>query len=67
MKSSAPRDGDSGCISRLASESSRPMGSGRREIAAELAVHFERGQNYRKAVQYLQAGRNKMPNSVRLT
>ncbi|NOT55353.1 MAG: AAA family ATPase [Deltaproteobacteria bacterium] len=30
-----------------------------REIAAELAVHFERGRDYRKAVQYLQhAGEN---------
>jgi hypothetical protein len=24
------------------------------EIAAELAVHFERGRDYRRAVQYLQ-------------
>jgi predicted ATPase len=30
-----------------------------REIAAELALHFERGRGYRKAVQYLQqAGEN---------
>jgi DNA-binding winged helix-turn-helix (wHTH) protein/predicted ATPase len=30
-----------------------------REIAAELAVHFERGRDYQRAVQYLQhAGRN---------
>jgi predicted ATPase len=30
-----------------------------REIAAELALHFERGREYRKAVQYLQqAGQN---------
>jgi predicted ATPase len=30
-----------------------------REIAAELALHFERGRDYRKTVQYLlQAGRN---------
>jgi DNA-binding winged helix-turn-helix (wHTH) protein/predicted ATPase len=30
-----------------------------REIAAELAVHFEQGRDYRKAVQYLQyAGQN---------
>lgn len=29
------------------------------EFAAELAVHFEQGQNYRKAIQYLeQAGKN---------
>jgi tetratricopeptide (TPR) repeat protein len=30
-----------------------------REIAAQLAVHFERGREYRKAIQYLQqAGEN---------
>ena len=30
-----------------------------REIAAELAVHFERGRDYRRAIQYLQqAGEN---------
>ena len=30
-----------------------------REIAAELAVHFERGRDYQRAVQYLQqAGEN---------
>ena len=32
-----------------------------REIAAELAVHFERGRDYQRAVQYLQqAGENAM-------
>jgi predicted ATPase len=30
------------------------FGPGAREIAAELAVHFERGRDYRRAVQYLQ-------------
>jgi predicted ATPase len=36
-----------------------------REIAAELAVHFERGRDYRKAVQYLQhAGENALRRSA---
>src|SRR5262249_45671752 len=36
-----------------------------RQIAAELAVHFERGREYRKAVQYLhQAGQNAMRRSA---
>jgi predicted ATPase len=36
-----------------------------REIAAELAVHFERGREYRKAVQYLQqAGENAVRRSA---
>src|SRR5215813_795163 len=35
------------------------------EIAAELAVHFEQGWNYRKAVHYLQhAGQNAMRRSA---
>jgi predicted ATPase/DNA-binding winged helix-turn-helix (wHTH) protein len=38
-----------------------------REIAAELAVHFERGRNYRKAVQYLQhAGENAARRSANI-
>jgi DNA-binding winged helix-turn-helix (wHTH) protein/predicted ATPase len=36
-----------------------------REIAAELALHFERGREYRKAVQYLQhAGENALQRSA---
>ncbi len=36
-----------------------------REIATELAVHFERGRDYRKAVQYLQhAGENAVRRSA---
>jgi tetratricopeptide (TPR) repeat protein len=36
-----------------------------KEIAAELAVHFERGRDYRKAVQYLQqAGENAVRRSA---
>src|SRR5205823_9161023 len=35
------------------------------EIAAELAVHFERGQDYRRAVQYLgQAAENALRRSA---
>ena len=36
-----------------------------REVAAELAVHFEQGQDYRRAVQYLwQAGKNALRRSA---
>jgi DNA-binding winged helix-turn-helix (wHTH) protein/predicted ATPase len=36
-----------------------------REIAAELAIHFERGRDYRRAVQYLQqAGENAVRRSA---
>ena len=36
-----------------------------REIAAELAVHFERGREYRRAIQYLQqAGENAVRRSA---
>jgi predicted ATPase len=36
-----------------------------REIAAELAVHFERGRDYRKTIQYLQyAGENALRRSA---
>src|SRR5262249_36455553 len=36
-----------------------------REIAAELAVHFERGRDYRKGTQYLQhAAENAIPRSA---
>ena len=52
-------DGGYVCIGRLASGKRRGYGERRREIAAELAVHFERGRDYRRAIQYLQqAGEN---------
>ena len=34
------------CIGRLVSAKNKPMATERREIAAELAVHFERGRDY---------------------
>lgn len=38
-----------------------------REIAAELALHFERGRDYRKAIQYLQqAGENALRRSANM-
>lgn len=43
----------------------RGYGERAREIASELAVHFEQGRDYRKAVQYLQyAGENAMRRSA---
>jgi predicted ATPase len=40
-------------------------GNRAREIAAELAVHFEQGRDYRRAVQYLQqAGENAVRRST---
>ena len=49
----------SNCINGLANGKSRAMAREAREIAAELAVHFEQGRDYRRAVQYLQhAGEN---------
>jgi DNA-binding winged helix-turn-helix (wHTH) protein/predicted ATPase len=38
---------------RLGAGEEEAFGPRAREIAAELAVHFERGRDYRKAVQYL--------------
>ncbi len=35
------------------------------EVAAELAMHFERGQDYERAVQYLTASRAKCPAALR--
>ena len=44
---------------------SRRMASEAQEIAAELAVHFERGRDYRRAIQYLQqAGENALRRSA---
>ncbi|MBI3756766.1 MAG: AAA family ATPase [Deltaproteobacteria bacterium] len=43
----------------------RAYGERAREIAAELALHFERGREYRKAVQHLQqAGDNALRRSA---
>jgi DNA-binding winged helix-turn-helix (wHTH) protein/tetratricopeptide (TPR) repeat protein len=43
----------------------RAHGERAKEIAAELAVHFERGRGYRKTVQYLQqAGENAVRRSA---
>src|SRR5262249_11834521 len=40
-------------------------GTQAREIAAELAMHFERGRDYRRAIQYLQqAGENAVQRSA---
>jgi len=39
---------------RIAEEGEGLYGARAREIAAELAMHFERGANYRQAVKYLQ-------------
>jgi DNA-binding winged helix-turn-helix (wHTH) protein/tetratricopeptide (TPR) repeat protein len=47
------------CHLRIGERKERAYGDRTREIAAELAMHFERGRDYRKAVQYLQqAGEN---------
>ena len=44
---------------RIGEREEAAYGERAREIATELAVHFERGRDYRKAVQYLQqAGEN---------
>jgi DNA-binding winged helix-turn-helix (wHTH) protein/predicted ATPase len=44
---------------RIGEREEAGYGERAREIAAELAVHFEQGRDYRRAVQYLvQAGRN---------
>jgi predicted ATPase len=44
---------------RMGERKEAAFGQRAREIAAELAVHFEQGRDYRKAVQYLQqAGEN---------
>ena len=49
----------------IAARKEAAYGEHTREIAAELAVHFERGREYRKAVQYLQqAGENAMRRSA---
>ncbi|HYV04996.1 MAG TPA: AAA family ATPase, partial [Blastocatellia bacterium] len=39
---------------RIAEEGEQVYGERAREIAAELAMHFERSSNYRRAVKYLQ-------------
>ena len=50
---------------RIGEREEKGYGEQAREIAAELAVHFEQGRNYHKAVQYLQqAGENAVRRSA---
>ncbi|HEV8718666.1 MAG TPA: AAA family ATPase [Candidatus Binatia bacterium] len=50
---------------RIGEREERAYGDRAREIAAELALHFERGREYRKAVRYLrQAGENAVQRSA---
>ena len=50
---------------RIGARQEAGYGAQAREIAAELAVHFERGRDPRRAVQYLwQAGRNALQRSA---
>jgi predicted ATPase len=49
----------------IGEQEEQAYGDRAREIAAELAVHFERGRDYLKAVQYLQhAGENALRRSA---
>lgn len=50
---------------RIGERTEQAYGNQARDIAAELAVHFERGRAYRKAVTYLQqAGENALRRSA---
>jgi predicted ATPase len=50
---------------RIGEREEQAYGERAREMAAELAVHFERGREYRKAIQYLQyAGENATQRSA---
>ncbi len=50
---------------RIGERGEAAYGDHAREIAAELALHFERGHDYRRAVQYLQhAGENAVRRSA---
>jgi predicted ATPase len=50
---------------RIGEREEQGYGERAREIAAELAMHFERGRDYRKTVQYLQhAGENALRRSA---
>jgi predicted ATPase len=50
---------------RIGEREEAAYGERAREIAAELALHFERGREYRKAIQYLQyAGENATQRSA---
>jgi DNA-binding winged helix-turn-helix (wHTH) protein/predicted ATPase len=50
---------------RIGEQEEHAYGARAKEIAAELAVHFEQGRDYRKAVQYLQqAGENATQRSA---
>jgi predicted ATPase len=50
---------------RIGEREEQAYGDRAREIATELAVHFERGRDYRRAIQYLQqAGENALRRSA---
>jgi predicted ATPase len=50
---------------RIGEQEEHAYGARAKEIAAELAVHFEQGRDYRKAVRYLQqAGENAVRRSA---
>jgi predicted ATPase len=50
---------------RIGEREEQAYGKQAREVAAELAVHFERGRDYRRAVQYLElAGKNALQRSA---
>ena len=50
---------------RIGEREEAAYGEHAREIAAELAVHFERGRDYQRAIQYLQhAGENAVRRSA---
>lgn len=50
---------------RIGEREEQAYGERAREIAAELAMHFQQGHDYRKAVQYLQqAGKNAVRRSA---
>jgi predicted ATPase len=50
---------------RIGERKEQAYGEGAREIAVELAIHFEQGHDYGKAVQYLQqAGGNAVQRSA---
>ncbi len=54
-----------GLHQRIGERAEAAYGKRAKEIAAELAVHFERGQDYRKAVQYHgQAAQNALHRSA---
>ena len=48
------RRGACNCTGGLGSAERKSYGERAREIAAELAMHFERGRDYKRAAKYLQ-------------